>query len=490
MAAPRVAFEVVLTAGAFYTGRMPEKSLAQVPRHLREQYEKGKAAFERNNLDYAITILTAVLEQEPAFYECREALRATQFKRAQGRGGTGFLKKFLSKSALPKAMAVLRRDPLEAIRLCEQTLNGDPNSLAAHKVLAEAALAADLPRTAVLSLEIAHRQAPDDRDVTLKLAKALASLGQWDRAEKLVNELVQAHPDDPDLLEEAKNISAQRTLKEAGYEKLADGQGSYRDVLKDKEEAVALEQEDRIQRGDEARQRLLERYLKELEAEPHNQRLLRQIAEIYVERKEFDRALEYYERLRGTEAVDPSLERAIADLCAKRYDHALEQLDPDAPDYEEKAAAIRREKQEFLIADAARRVERFPTDLQLRYELGVLLFEAGRIQEAIAQFQKSQSHPHRRISSLFYLGRCFLQRGMADLAVRTFQNALKEKQVMDEEKKDLIYHLGLALEQLNRPEEAIEQFKTIFEVDIGFRDVAQRVDAYYARRSGENPPAG
>lgn len=470
---------------------MPEKTLTQIPRPLREQYQKGKAAFERNNLDYAITILTAVLEQEPAFYECREALRASQFKRAQGQSGTGFfLKKVLSRSTLPKAMALLRRDPLAALRLCEQTLNADPNSLAAHKVLADAALAADLPRTAVLSLEIVHRQAPKDRDVTLKLAKAFATLGQWDRAEKLVNELVQAYPNDPDLLEEAKNISAQRTLKEAGYEKLADGTGSYRDVLKDKEEAVALEQASRIQRGDQGRQRLLERYLQQLQAEPNNQHLLRQIAEIYVEQRDFDRALEYYERLRGTEAVDPSLERAIAELCAKRFDHALEQLDPDAPDYAEKAAAIRREKQEFLIADAARRVERFPTDLQLRYELGVLLFEAGRLTEAIAQFQKAQNHPHHRISSLFYLGRCFLQRGMADLAARTFQNALKEKQVMDQEKKDLIYHLGLALEKMNRPEEAMEQFKTIYEVDIGFRDVAERVDAYYTQHSGDNPSAG
>ncbi|MCP5520624.1 MAG: tetratricopeptide repeat protein [Verrucomicrobiales bacterium] len=465
---------------------MPEKSLAEIPRALREQYEKGKAAFERNNLDYAVTILSAVLEQEPAFYDCREALRATQFKRAGGTGGTSFFRKVLSKStSLPKALAVWKRDPREALKLCEQTLSGDPNSVAAHKVLADAALAADLPKTAVLSLEIAHRTAPKDRDVTLKLAQALTVLGQWQRAEGLLNELVAAHPNDVNLLETAKNIAARRTLNEGGYNRLSDGEGSYRDVLKDKEEAVSLEQEARSHRRGEAGEQLLAQYTKQLEADPNNLRLLRSIAEIHVERRDFDQALEFYQRLQGTEAVDPSLERAIAEIYARRYDLTLEQLDRDAPDYEARAEALSKEKQDFLIQDARQRVERYPTDLHLRYELGVLLFDAGRIGDAIAQFQKAQQHPHRRLRALFYLGQCFERRNMADLAVRTFQNALKEKQVFDEEKKELTYHLGLALEKMGRTEEAIEQFKTIYEVDISYRDVSDRVDAYYAGQDGQ-----
>jgi hypothetical protein len=67
-----------------------------------------------------------------------------------------------------------------------------------------------------------------------------------------------------------------------------------------------------------------------------------------------------------------------------------------------------------------------------------------------------------------------------DLAARTFQNAIREKEVFDEEKKELIYELGEVLTRMNKPEEAIEQFKLIYEVDIGYRDVATRIDAHYA----------
>jgi tetratricopeptide (TPR) repeat protein len=71
---------------------------------------------------------------------------------------------------------------------------------------------------------------------------------------------------------------------------------------------------------------------------------------------------------------------------------------------------------------------------------------------------------------------------MNDSAVRMLQNAIKEKPVFDDEKKELIYQLGCVLDKMGKPEEAIEQFKQIYEVDISFKDVGAKVDAYYAGR--------
>ena len=79
-----------------------------------------------------------------------------------------------------------------------------------------------------------------------------------------------------------------------------------------------------------------------------------------------------------------------------------------------------------------------------------------------------------------YLSQCFAKRKMFELAVRTLQNALKEKLVFDDEKKDLIYNLGSVLEAMGKKDEAIKQFEQIYEVDISYKDVAARVDAFYA----------
>jgi hypothetical protein len=51
---------------------------------------------------------------------------------------------------------------------------------------------------------------------------------------------------------------------------------------------------------------------------------------------------------------------------------------------------------------------------------------------------------------------------------------------VDDEKKDLIYNLGSVLESMGKKEEAIEQFKIIYEMDIGYRDVGAKVDAFYS----------
>lgn len=110
----------------------------------------------------------------------------------------------------------------------------------------------------------------------------------------------------------------------------------------------------------------------------------------------------------------------------------------------------------------------------------MLYFDAGKIGEAIQEFQKAQNNPQRRLATMSYLGQCFAKRGMNDMAARKLQEALKEKLTFDAEKKDLIYALGCVLEKMGKKDEAIEQFKQIYEADISYKDVAAKVDAYYA----------
>jgi tetratricopeptide (TPR) repeat protein len=460
---------------------MPEKELQAIARALREQYEKGVSAIERQNFDYAITLLDAVLRQEPAFYKCREALRAAQFKRAGKKGG--FLKKMLGAAthspALAKGQYELRTHPRDALVTAEQILNGDPHSLPAHRLLADAALAVDLPKTAVLSLEIVFKNSPD-REAALKLGKALALAGQVQRAETILSDLAKAFPNDMTIAQALKNISANRTLSE-GYDTLEGGGGSYRDILKDKTAAVALEQQQREVKDQDATAALLADHLKRLDQEPNNARLLRSIAELHAQRNEIDSALEYYGRILARDGVsEPGVERAVTQLTLRRYDQLLKQIDADAPDAEEQRTRLETERRDYELGRARQLADRYSNDLQLRFELGQIYFKHGRWTEAIQEFQKSQASPHKRIQSLNYLGQCFARRGLHDLAIRAFQSAIREKETFDDEKKELVYELGEALEKAGKANDAIEQFKLIYEVDIGYRDVAAKIDRFYS----------
>jgi tetratricopeptide (TPR) repeat protein len=112
--------------------------------------------------------------------------------------------------------------------------------------------------------------------------------------------------------------------------------------------------------------------------------------------------------------------------------------------------------------------------------LGQLYFQAGKITEAIQEFQKAQGNPHKRLLAMNYLAQCYAKRKMYDMAARQLQNAIKEKPVFDDEKKEMVYNLGCVLESMGKKEDAVEQFKLIYEMDIGYKDVAAKVDAFYA----------
>jgi tetratricopeptide (TPR) repeat protein len=463
---------------------MAEKSINEVSREARLLFTKANEAAQRENVDYAITLFNQVLEKEPGFFECRKALRAAQFQKCGDRGG--FFKKMWSGAGsspqVAKAKMALNKNPAEAMAIAEQILNGDPNSSAAHWIIVEAANALELPQTAVMSLDTMVKNSPKDKNLAIEFAHAVGTTGgDTGPAERILAELLRNSPNDGELNQALKDLSARKTLDQGGYNALEGGQGSYRDILKDKQQAASLEQEKRVVKSEDVTERLIGEDEARLKTEPNNLKVVRRLAELYTQKKQFERALELYERIKNSEmGNDPSLERAIADTIVRRFDAQLEQLDTAAPDYTEQTAKLQAEKLDFQITECQKRVEKYPTDLAIRFEMGQFYFQTGKITEAIQEFQKAKNNPHRGLAAMNYLAQCYAKKKMFDMAARMLQSAIKEKPVFDEEKKDLVYNLGCVLESMGKKEEAIEQFKLIYEIDIGYKDVAKKVDDFYA----------
>jgi tetratricopeptide (TPR) repeat protein len=462
---------------------MAEKSLNELTRDLRVLYTRGNDALSRENYDYAIDLFTQVLTKEPRVHECRKALRTAQIKKA-GTGGSGFFKKVFSGASssplVAKGQMALRKDPVEAIMVAEQIIAGDAYSNQGHKLLAEAAMAAEMPYTAVLSLEILVKNAPKDKDLNIRLAEALGMADQRTKAERILADLQREYPNDNEIFMALKNVSARKTMDEGGYEAVASGQGSYRDILKNKEEAVSLEQEKRQVKTEDVAERLIQEYETRLQAEPNNLKLLRDLGDLYLQKNQFDRALGYFQKVVGSDGgADSAMDRKIAETTVRKFAFTSSQLDPNAADYAEKVAQLKAEKAAFQLAECQQRAQKYPTDLTIRFEFGVLLFEAGKLSEAIQEFQKAINNPHRRIQAMNYLAQSFARRGMNDLAARRLQDALKEKLVFDDEKKDLLYTLGSILEKMGKKDEALDQFKLIYEVDSGYKDVEAKIEASY-----------
>ena len=77
------------------------------------------------------------------------------------------------------------------------------------------------------------------------------------------------------------------------------------------------------------------------------------------------------------------------------------------------------------------------------------------------------------------LGLCYEKMNMTDLAVSQYQEAIKELQIMDDTKKELLYNMALLHHKLDQKTEYLESLKQIYAVDYGYKDVAERVEGSY-----------
>ena len=81
--------------------------------------------------------------------------------------------------------------------------------------------------------------------------------------------------------------------------------------------------------------------------------------------------------------------------------------------------------------------------------------------------------------SLYYLAMCFKTKGQLDMALDQLESAAEGMLTMDQTKKDIVYEMAVLCEMTGQAEKAAERFKSIYQIDIGYKDVAERVEKGY-----------
>lgn len=452
---------------------------------------KAVTAIELRNFGYAIDLLQNLLKQVPEFLTGRQMLRRAEVTRAKTEK-KGFFNISTAPLAVMKAQRELKKDPAKTIELVEKVLEMGPYNQQANMLLKDAAVAADFPEIAIFAMETLLENAPRDVKILHELGRLHHQYDQSDKAVDIYNRITEINPIDLEASKLGKDAAARASMKQGGW---TDAE-SYRDLIKDKEVAVSLEQQSRIQlTGESLEQQINETYERH-EAEPQNIDLAKRLGVLHDQKDDLEGAIAWYQyAVDLTNRSDPGLVRKVTDLKMRRLEwqirddeEYLAQHGTDAEDYVEKAAALeaaKRQRAEILIDDARKRLDRNPTDLQLRYELGEHLTHAGQYRDALPELQRARQSPNARLKAMNLLGQCYRELGMLDLAAKQLDDAANEMLVMDVVKKEIVYNLGLVYEQMGDTEKYIDAMKKIYEADYGYRDVATRVESSYSKSSGE-----
>src|SRR5437016_10329720 len=298
---------------------MPAKTEKELTEAQRNLWLKAVTAIELRNLGYAISLLQEILKQEPQFLTGRQLLRRTEVTRSKSAKKSFF---YISTASITvmKAQRQIKNDPKHAVEMLEKALEKEPYNRQANLVLKEAALAAGWPEIGVFALRTLLEEDPRDVKVLHELGRLHHELGESDREVEIYNQITEINPLDAEALRLGKDSSARASMTTGGWTQAV----SYRDLIKDKEMAVSIEQQSRMRlTGESLDQQIAETYAVH-QAEPTNIDLARRLGALNEQKDDIKAAIGWYQYAADlTKGTDPGLIRKVSDLKMKGFDREI-----------------------------------------------------------------------------------------------------------------------------------------------------------------------
>ena len=178
-------------------------------------------------------------------------------------------------------------------------------------------------------------------------------------------------------------------------------------------------------------------YLKAIQIEPNRWRLHRELASLYEQMGQYEKALDEFEKVgrHGMDGAPAFKEMArIYEVYMGEGVKALEyyrrylKVYPKAPDADEIKEKLRESEQEKIkIVEYERAVKRKPANATTHYNLAVLLQRQGKLREAIKEYRKALSIEPRNAQACFNLGYSYDRLRMYDNAIKEYRKAIQYK---------------------------------------------------------------
>lgn len=437
---------------------------------LSKHLENAADAVKRRNFPLAVKIYAQVLQIQPDYGEARRGLRRALFTKAAQRKPSK-LTAVLGGGVHLVSASVLRLlgRSAAAARAYERYLAFDPLNESVNVALGQALQRAGHRRSALAVYEAFAEHQPRCLQACRAAGALLYEQGRLNEALAMYEQALKVDPRDQESLKARKDLAAEGALQSTGIEKAQ----SSRELIKDKGAQQQLDRRARLQLSPEEIEQELGQLEEQLQERPDDVELLRRVARLREMQKDLQGALDCLERAAELLPDDGELQERCGELRLRLQERhvqkALARGDAVAAERAEQAL------NEARVAEYRRRVARNPADFGFRFELGSALLSTGETDAAIAELQQAVKDPRRKAEAQFLLGRAFRKKDLADLALGQFEKALQAAG-SGPLAKDALYEMGALCEEQGRHEQALQHYARILEQDIGFRDVAQRIE--------------
>ncbi|MBM44531.1 MAG: hypothetical protein CMJ36_05920 [Phycisphaerae bacterium] len=443
------------------------------PEKARKWFEHAKSMADSSNFNSALVYYANGIRLDPGVLSAHEAMIEVALKHHAAGG---------KKASSKDVKGVDGSHAVEKFAAAELVwLSSYANPSLALKALAAAIDAEQYEFAHMISarvLVLVSRTKKVSRTQVLKVKELATAASNWDIAMSAGQLALQMDPSDGTLDTELKDLSAQRAMSKGGYEEAAGKEGGFRDFVKDMDKQRKLEQDESIAGVGGSEEEVFDRARKAYEESPESPDVLNRYAQLLRKqgtKESLEEARKVY--MKGHEALGEYRFRMNAgDIAIGLARDEIEGLEG-----EERAAAEER-LLKLELEENTERVEKYPTDRTLKYQLGDIAFRAGDTSLAMECFQKSKDEPRLRTRSGHLLGRCFATEGWHSEAVDEYRETLANLDPTESGLElEIRYDLMESLIELARREQSAEHAREALEIcsgiarkDISYRDIRAR----------------
>ncbi|MHC4694347.1 MAG: tetratricopeptide repeat protein [Planctomycetota bacterium] len=452
-------------------------------------FERARKAADTENFDYAIEMYLDGLRYDPdALEQGHLKLYELGLKR-QGKDG--------KKPSMMERMKHMRgKTPLEQMLNAEYLLAKDPDHLPYAEAMLKAAVAGGYRRTvgwiANLVFQANNISSRPSASTYMLLKDSYKAIGQYDKAIVACQLASKLRPQDADLADEFKNLTAELTMARGKY----DQEGDFRQSIKDREEQEKLQSQQAVVKTEDYKQSAVDEARAVYTQDPNLPKNIFGLAQALSEMQESkadNEAVELLEKAYKTKKDFSYKQRAgqirMKQLRRKiRRAKAAIEARPEDAGVKAKLSQLSAHLNSVELEHYGLCVTNYPTDLQAKFEYGSRLIRNKKFDEAIPLFQEAQKDPRHKISSMDKIGLCFFYKGWYADAIDIFTQAIDAYEIKDDGvAKDLRYNLARSYEQKGDTEKSLEIYRKIAQLDFAYRDVRQRVDKLRSKGAGPGP---
>lgn len=447
-------------------------------KRIAELIRKAEAAYNKQNYQWAAELyceIYTINRKEQIEYLQKMILSSLGYKNLSPNKLMLEIKSFFSN--LPFYFQVMKTkdaagNPEPLYEVYEQIIKNDPDSSFALLGLSKIYEKHNLTENAAILLDQYIRTHKNNVEILKKIGDLYVSVDNGSKARTAFKKVLEIKPFEQYAEKRLRDILALTSIDESKLR----GQG-YQDSIKDKTSMYKSQIEMKVNRTEKEIAFLIEEKKKEIAREPSNIPLKYDLLNYYRENNDQKSALSVLEDISVYAMGDINLQLEKMELQEKIFE---EESVINAQRYRDEE---HRKKELYLYKKSLYMgfLEAFPTSTEIKFKLAKIYFSLNENDEALKLYQVCSKIQELAVDSMNRMGLIFVRKQMFDMAIMQFKNAAALLKHMDDQKKDVLYNLACAFESNGQMEEALIHFKSIYQEDVSYRDIAEKIEKTYKR---------